>query len=184
MVFFVLPVLIPVVLIGHKLQSPGPLFFRQRRRGFNRREFVLLKFRTMHLAAGRAIQESRQATKHDPRVFPFGEWLRRTSLDELPQFLNVLTGEMSCVGPRPHLPQHDVLFHQYVEVYPMRHFAKPGITGLAQSLGYRGEITDVEVLRRRVRYDLDYISNWTLLLDVKIMFRTLGQVMRPPKTAY
>jgi exopolysaccharide biosynthesis polyprenyl glycosylphosphotransferase len=183
-VCLVLPVLIPIVWVGHRLQSRGPLFFKQNRRGFNKRDFVLYKFRTMHLESGQPIHESRQATKNDPRVFPFGEWLRRTSLDEVPQFFNVLRGAMSCVGPRPHLPEHDVLFHQYVEVYPMRHFAKPGITGLAQSLGYRGEITDVEVLRRRVRYDLDYISNWTLLLDIKIMFRTLGQVLRPPKTAY
>lgn len=183
-VFLVLPWLIPIVWAGHRLQSPGPVFFKQRRRGYNKVEFVLYKFRTMHQAAGGPIQEARQATKHDPRVFPFGEWLRRTSLDEFPQFFNVLRGHMSCVGPRPHLPEHDVLFHQYVEVYPMRHFAKPGITGLAQSLGYRGEITDVEVLRKRVRYDLDYINNWTIGLDLQIVFRTIGQVLRPPKTAY
>lgn len=183
-VFLVLPILIPLVWIGHRLQSPGPLFFKQRRRGYNKVEFVLYKFRTMHQESGRPINESRQATKDDPRVFPFGEWLRRTSLDEFPQFFNVLRGEMSCVGPRPHLPEHDTLFHQYVEVYPMRHFAKPGITGLSQSLGYRGEITDVEVLRKRVRYDLDYINHWTLGLDVQIVFRTIGQVLRPPKTAY
>jgi len=183
-VFLVLPVLIPLVWIGHRLQSPGPLFFKQRRRGYNRAEFVLYKFRTMHVATGSPGHEARQATKHDPRVFRFGEWLRRTSLDEFPQFWNVLLGNMSCVGPRPHLPEHDALFHQYVEVYPMRHFAKPGITGLSQSLGYRGEITDVEVLRKRVRYDLDYINNWTLGLDIQIVFRTIGQVLHPPKTAY
>jgi exopolysaccharide biosynthesis polyprenyl glycosylphosphotransferase len=183
-VFLVLPVLVPIVWLGHRRQSAGPLFFKQRRRGYNRAEFVLLKFRTMHLESGRPIQESRQATRGDVRVFPFGQWLRRTSLDEFPQFLNVLRGDMSCVGPRPHLPEHDVLFHQYVDVYPMRHFAKPGITGLAQSFGFRGEITDVEVLRRRVRYDLDYINNWTLGLDIQIMFRTIGQVLHPPKTAY
>jgi putative colanic acid biosynthesis UDP-glucose lipid carrier transferase len=183
-VFIVLPVLVPIVWIGHRLQSRGPLFFRQRRRGFNRREFVLYKFRTMHLQKGRPINESRQATRDDPRVFPFGEWLRRTSIDELPQFLNVLTGEMSAVGPRPHLPDHDQLFHQYVLEYPQRHFAKPGLTGLAQSLGYRGEITDIEVLRRRVRLDLEYINNWTLLIDFEIILRTLWMVFHPPKTAY
>jgi lipopolysaccharide/colanic/teichoic acid biosynthesis glycosyltransferase len=138
----------------------------------------------MHQENGHAINEAKQATKGDPRVFRFGEWLRHTSIDELPQFLNVLRGEMSAVGPRPHLPEHDVLFHQHVDEYPMRHFAKPGITGLAQSLGYRGEITDVEVLRRRVRYDLEYINNWTLLLDIEIILRTIVQVLRPPKTAY
>ena len=183
-VFLILPLLIPLVWVGHRLQSPGPVFFRQRRRGYNREEFVLLKFRTMHQASGKAITESKQATKGDARIFPFGQWLRRTSLDEFPQFINVLRGNMSCVGPRPHLPEHDALFHQYVEVYPMRHFAKPGVTGLAQSLGFRGEITDVEVLRKRVRYDLDYINNWTLGLDIQIVFRTIGQVLRPPKTAY
>jgi exopolysaccharide biosynthesis polyprenyl glycosylphosphotransferase len=183
-VFLALPVLIPIVWLGQRLQSPGPVFFRQRRRGFNRREFVLYKFRTMHQANGHAINEAKQATKHDPRVFRFGEWLRHTSIDELPQFINVLRGEMSAVGPRPHLPQHDELFHQQVDEYPLRHFAKPGITGLAQSLGYRGEITDYEVLRRRVRYDLEYINNWTLLLDLEIILRTIGEVMRPPRTAY
>jgi len=183
-VCLVLPVLIPIVWVGHRLQSPGPLFYKQRRRGYNRAEFVLYKFRTMHVESARTAHEARQATKGDPRVFPFGEWLRRTSLDEFPQFINVLRSDMSCVGPRPHLPEHDTLFHQYVDVYPMRHFAKPGITGLAQSLGYRGEITDLEILRKRVRYDLDYISNWTLGLDIQIVIRTIGQVLRPPKTAY
>jgi lipopolysaccharide/colanic/teichoic acid biosynthesis glycosyltransferase len=183
-VFIALPILIPVVWFGQRTQSPGPVFFRQRRRGFNRREFVLYKFRTMHEDNGHPINEAKQATKHDPRIFRFGEWLRHTSIDELPQFINVLRGEMSAVGPRPHLPEHDELFHQQVDEYPMRHFAKPGITGLAQSLGYRGEITDVEVLRRRVRYDLEYINNWTLLLDIEIVLRTIVQVLYPPKTAY
>ena len=183
-VFLALPVLIPIVWLGQRMQSPGPVFFRQRRRGFNRREFVLYKFRTMHQEDGHAIDESKQATKGDPRVFRFGEWLRHTSIDELPQFLNVLRGEMSAVGPRPHLPEHDELFHAQVDEYPLRHFAKPGITGLAQSLGYRGEITEVKLLQRRVRYDLEYIDNWTLLLDIEIILRTIVQVMYPPKTAY
>jgi exopolysaccharide biosynthesis polyprenyl glycosylphosphotransferase len=183
-VFLALPVLIPMVWLGQRLQSPGPVFFRQKRRGFNRREFVLFKFRTMHEENGHAIDESKQATKGDTRVFPFGEWLRHTSIDELPQFINVLRGEMSAVGPRPHLPEHDVLFHEQVDEYPQRHFAKPGITGLAQSLGYRGEITEIDLLRRRVRYDLEYINNWTLLLDIEIILRTIIQVLRPPKTAY
>lgn len=183
-VFLLMPLLVPFVWLGQRRESPGPLLFRQRRRGFNRREFVIYKFRTMHQSGGRPITEARQATKDDPRIFRFGEWLRKTSIDELPQFFNVLRGEMSVVGPRPHLPEHDNLFHQYVEDYPQRHFAKPGITGLAQSLGYRGEITDVEVLRRRVRYDLEYISNWTLGLDLSIIIRTFLQVLRPPKTAY
>jgi exopolysaccharide biosynthesis polyprenyl glycosylphosphotransferase len=183
-VFLFLPFLIVLVWLGQRGESPGPVFFRQRRRGFNRREFVLYKFRTMHQQNGRPINESRQAGRNDPRVFRFGQWLRRTSLDEFPQFFNVLRGDMSIVGPRPHLPEHDQLFHQYVEEYPQRHFAKPGITGLAQSLGFRGEITDVEVLRHRVRHDLDYIASWTLGLDLQIILRTVAQVLRPPKTAY
>lgn len=181
-VCIVLPILIPIVYYNQKKQSPGPIFYSQRRRGFNRQEFTLYKFRSMHVNNGEAIDK--QATVNDPRVFKFGNFLRRTSLDELPQFWNVLKGEMSVVGPRPHLPEHDRIFAQDVRVYPQRHFAKPGITGWAQCLGYRGEITNPELLRKRVELDLAYINSWSLSLDIEIIIRTIIAIIRPPKTAY
>ncbi len=181
-VFVILPVMVPVVWFYLRRQSPGPVFFKQIRRGYNRREFVLYKFRTMHVR--RKGDEARQATRHDPRVFPFGEFMRRTSIDELPQFINVLKGEMSVVGPRPHLPEHDRIFSQDVKIYPQRHFVKPGLTGLAQCKGFRGEITDVELLRQRVHYDLEYINEWSLWMDLEIMLRTVRMVIHPPSSAY
>ncbi len=181
-VFGVLPVIIPVVWFFQHKQSPGPVFFKQIRRGYNRREFVLYKFRTMHVR--RRGDEAQQATRHDPRVFRFGEFMRRTSLDELPQLLNVLKGEMSVVGPRPHLPEHDRIFSQDVKIYPQRHFVKPGLTGLAQCKGFRGEITDVELLRQRVHYDLEYINEWSVWMDLEIILRTVRMVVHPPHSAY
>ncbi|MBC2594532.1 exopolysaccharide biosynthesis polyprenyl glycosylphosphotransferase [Ruficoccus amylovorans] len=181
-VFLVLPVMIPLVWFFHRRESPGPVFFKQVRRGYNRREFVLYKFRTMHVR--RKGDEARQATRHDPRVFHFGEFMRRTSLDELPQFINVLKGEMSVVGPRPHLPEHDRIFSQDVKIYPQRHFVKPGLTGLAQCKGFRGEITDVELLRQRVHYDLEYINEWSVWMDIEIILRTVHMILRPPSSAY
>jgi putative colanic acid biosynthesis UDP-glucose lipid carrier transferase len=181
-VFLILPVMIPLVWFFQRRQSPGPVFFKQIRRGYNRREFVLYKFRTMHVR--RKGDEARQATRHDPRVYPFGEFMRRTSLDELPQFINVLKGEMSVVGPRPHLPEHDRIFSQDVKIYPQRHFVKPGLTGLAQCKGFRGEITDVELLRQRVHYDLEYINEWSVWMDIEIMLRTVRMVIHPPRSAY
>ncbi|QYY36307.1 exopolysaccharide biosynthesis polyprenyl glycosylphosphotransferase [Ruficoccus sp. ZRK36] len=181
-VFLILPVMIPLVWIKQRMQSRGPVFFKQIRRGYNRREFVLYKFRTMHVR--RKGDEAQQATRHDPRVFRFGEFMRRTSLDELPQFINVLKGEMSVVGPRPHLPEHDRIFSQDVKIYPQRHFVKPGLTGLAQCKGFRGEITDVELLRQRVHYDLEYINEWSVWMDLEIMLRTVRLVIKPPSSAY
>ena len=128
--------------------------------------------------------EAKQATKNDPRIFRFGQFIRRTSIDEFPQFWNVLKGDMSLVGPRPHLPEHDVIFARDIKIYPQRHFVKPGITGLAQCNGFRGEITDVELLRKRVLYDLQYITDWSLWIDIEILSRTLVIVIRPHDTAY
>jgi len=182
-VVFVLPPLYLVVRHFQRKQSPGPVFYSQIRRGFNRREFRLYKFRTMHVDQG-PLDEAHQATRGDPRVFPVARILRCSSLDEFPQFWNVLRGEMSLVGPRPHLREHDILFSRDVKVYPQRHFVKPGLTGLAQVNGYRGEITDVELLRQRVMLDLEYINNWSLWLDIEILLRTLVIVLRPPDSAY
>lgn len=182
---FVLIVVLPPlwlwVYVRMKKESPGPVFFRQKRTGFNRATFTIVKFRTMHVLND---DETRQVTKDDDRVYRFGQFLRRTSLDEFPQFWNVFKGDMSIVGPRPHLAKHDELFKKVVRDYPQRHFVKPGITGYAQCHGYRGEITDPTLLRQRVQYDLDYVANWSIWLDLEIIARTLWIVLNPPKTAY
>ena len=157
------------------IDSPGPVLFRQRRIGLGGREFEVLKFRTMR--AGSADGAScRQATRGDPRVTRAGTWLRRFSLDELPQLINVLRGEMSLVGPRPHAPGTCAggrPFEQVVAVYPARHRMPPGMTGLAQVRGWRGETETEEKLVYRVQSDLEYIAKWSLWLDVKIIVRTL-----------
>ncbi len=166
-------------------QSPGPLFHVRERRGWQGERFRMLKFRSMHVAADDdAVAESKQATRADERVFPFGRFLRRRSLDEFPQFWNVLCGQMSVVGPRPYMPLLDEEFRQQTAGYRTRYFVKPGITGLAQSLGFRGEVLEEEMLKRRVYWDVYYITHWSVWLDLQITIRTLGQIIRPPKTAY
>jgi lipopolysaccharide/colanic/teichoic acid biosynthesis glycosyltransferase len=181
-VLFVLPPLALVAWIMKGRQSPGPVFYRQLRSGLNRRRFSIFKFRTMHV--GNAQRTAQQAAVNDSRVFPFGRFLRRSSLDEMPQFLNVLLGSMSVSGPRPHLLEHDVKFARLEHAYFKRHFVKPGITGLAQSEGLRGELIASCDLANRVRYDAHYVANWSLGLDVRILFRTIRQVISPPRTAY
>jgi putative colanic acid biosynthesis UDP-glucose lipid carrier transferase len=131
-----------------------------------------------------AAVEAMQARPEDARIFPLGRFLRRRSLDEFPQFWNVLVGDMSIVGPRPYMPLLDEEFRQQTRGYRTRHLVKPGITGLAQSLGYRGEILEQEMLRRRVHWDVHYITHWSIWLDLQITVRTLWQVVRPPATAY
>lgn len=164
---------IPMLLIafGVKLSSPGSVFFRQRRYGLNGEEIRVLKFRTMTVAEDGASVT--QATKNDQRVTPFGAFLRRTSLDELPQFINVLTGEMSIVGPRPHAVCHNEMYRRMIHGYMLRHKVKPGITGWAQVNGWRGETDTVEKMEQRVNHDLHYIQNWGLLFDLKIIFKTI-----------
>jgi exopolysaccharide biosynthesis polyprenyl glycosylphosphotransferase len=180
-VLLVLPVLGFLVWLFHRWQSPGPLFFYQLRTGRQGEDFLLYKFRTMHPDNP---DEARQAQEHDVRIFPAGRWLRKMSLDEIPQFINVLKGEMSVVGPRPHLRQHDDLFRQKMISYGVRTFIKPGITGLAQVRDLRGEVlTDQDVIQR-VRSDLDYLENWSLLLDLEIIFRTAWKIFRPSKNAH
>ncbi len=182
-VILVLPVLIVIVKVFQAIQAPGPLFFKQKRVGLNHKPFMIYKFRSMFDAPEKRTA-SIQACTEDKRVFLFGKWMRRLSLDEFPQFLNVLKGEMSVVGPRPHFIEHDYLFNAYIYQYRQRHFVKPGITGLAQVKGYRGEITDLELLRERTSYDLFYIDHWSLGLDWVIIFKTLVQLVFPPKSAY
>jgi putative colanic acid biosynthesis UDP-glucose lipid carrier transferase len=165
------------IAAGVRLTSPGPALFKQRRYGVDGREIVVYKFRTMTvLEDGVTI---RQATRNDPRVTPFGAILRRYSLDELPQFINVLQGRMSVVGPRPHAVAHNELYRRLIKSYMIRHKVKPGITGWAQVNGYRGETDDIEKMRARIEYDLDYLRNWSLRLDLKIVLKTIFVVLRP-----
>lgn len=168
--------LIPMALIalGIKLTSPGPVFFRQRRYGLDCKEIEVWKFRTMNVCEDDS--NVIQAKKFDPRVTRFGAFLRKTSLDELPQFLNVLQGHMSIVGPRPHAVVHNEHYRQLIQGYILRHKVKPGITGLAQIKGWRGETDTLEKMTRRVEFDLQYINSWSLLLDLKIVFTTFFQV--------
>lgn len=181
-VLFVLPPLTLLVWLVQRRQSPGPVFYGQARSGLNRERFHIFKFRTMHADDGR--RTALQAAAHDTRVYPFGRFLRRSSLDELPQFLNVILGSMSVSGPRPHLLEHDEQFARIEHTYFKRHFVKPGITGLAQSKGFRGELVVPSDLANRVRYDELYVANWSLGLDMSILFHTVGQVMSPPRSAY
>jgi putative colanic acid biosysnthesis UDP-glucose lipid carrier transferase len=159
-----------VIAVLIKLDSKGPVLFRQRRHGFNHRIFSVYKFRTMTVAEDG--EEVAQATRGDKRVTRVGYFLRRTSLDELPQILNVLTGDMSLVGPRPHAITHNDYYSRMLENYACRHRVKPGITGWAQVNGLRGETTTPEVMEQRVRYDLEYIDSWSIWLDLKILFMT------------
>lgn len=179
-VVLVLPPLMLVVWILQRVQSPGPLFFRQLRSGINNEPFSILKFRTMHVAEFDPMQ---QAKKNDARVFPAAAWLRRLSLDEFPQFFNVLTGQMSIVGPRPHMVEHDELFARIMSNYAIRSFVKPGVSGLAQIRGFRGETATEEDVVKRIESDLEYIENWSLMLDVRIIWQTLRQMIRPPDSA-
>ena len=175
-----LPLMVFVKLI-HRRHSPGPLFFRQQRMGENGKSFEVIKFRTMNVNND---NEARQATKSDPRIFKGGAMLRKLSLDEFPQFLNVFRGEMSVVGPRPHLACHEREFEQFYERYGMRRLVKPGLTGLAQIRGYRGEVRNPRDVRGRARCDLVYLWGWCMALDLRIIFLTAWQVVRPHHNAY
>ncbi|HTH61127.1 MAG TPA: undecaprenyl-phosphate glucose phosphotransferase [Paraburkholderia sp.] len=165
------PLLIAIAL-AVKLSSPGPVFFKQRRKGLDGNEFEIYKFRSMKVHAETAGQIT-QARRNDPRITRVGAFLRRTSLDELPQFINVLKGEMSVVGPRPHAIQHDEIYKDLVRGYMQRYRIKPGITGWAQVNGFRGETDRVEKMRDRVRFDLHYMQNWSFALDLKIVAMTM-----------
>jgi Undecaprenyl-phosphate glucose phosphotransferase len=175
---FILVLIAPVlavIAVAIKLDSSGPVFFRQKRYGFNRELIEVLKFRTMYHHA-RDPNAEKLATRNDPRVTRVGAFLRRTTLDELPQFINVLRGEMSIVGPRPHAisaKAGGVLYHDAVRYYDARHRMKPGITGWAQINGWRGETQTIEQIQRRVEYDLYYIEHWSILLDLKIILKTI-----------
>jgi exopolysaccharide biosynthesis polyprenyl glycosylphosphotransferase len=180
-VVLVLPGACAAVWFLQRWHSPGPLFFTFPRGGWKQGAFNMIKFRSMHNSDH---DVSRQAQNGDLRIYSGGNWLRRTSMDELPQFWNVLRGEMSVVGPRPHLPKHDNDFSRLARGYRIRSLVKPGITGLAQIKGFRGEITNVDKLQNRLYWDLYYARNWSLLMDLKIVAQTAWQVFFPPKSAY
>jgi putative colanic acid biosynthesis UDP-glucose lipid carrier transferase len=174
--------LLVAIAAGVKLTSPGPALFRQRRYGLDGREIVVYKFRSMTVTEDGPVV--RQATKDDSRVTPFGAFLRRSSLDELPQFINVLQGRMSIVGPRPHAIAHNEMYRKLIRSYMIRHKVRPGITGWAQVNGLRGETDTVEKMRARVEYDLDYLRNWSLGMDLKIIWKTIFVVLKRQETAY
>lgn len=167
--------------IGIKLSSPGPILFRQNRTGYNGESFKCLKFRSMKVNVD---SDKLQATEDDPRKTKFGDFLRRTSIDELPQFINVFKGDMSIVGPRPHMEFHTETYSKLISEYMVRHLVKPGITGWAQVNGCRGETKTVEQMRERVEHDIWYIEHWSPLLDVKIVFMTVFQILGGDKQAY
>jgi len=174
--------LLAAIALGVKLSSPGPALFRQRRYGLDGQEIVVYKFRSMTVTEDGAVVT--QATKNDARVTPFGAFIRKTSLDELPQFINVLQGRMSIVGPRPHAIAHNELYRKLIKSYMIRHKVKPGITGWAQVNGLRGETDTVEKMKARIEYDLDYLRHWSLTLDLKIIWKTIFVVLKRPDTAY
>ena len=180
-VLLMLSPLFPFIALIIKMQSKGPVFFKQLRTGLNGESFMCYKFRSMHVNAD---ADRVQATRHDPRKFPFGEFMRKTNLDELPQFFNVLKGDMSVVGPRPHMVFHTEKYSALIDKYMVRHFSKPGITGYAQVTGFRGETEELWQMEGRIKKDIWYIENWSMWLDIKIIFMTALSIIRPDKAAY
>ncbi|MDB5062107.1 MAG: undecaprenyl-phosphate glucose phosphotransferase [Mucilaginibacter sp.] len=178
-IIFILSWLLPLLVIMIKIESRGPGIFKQERSGRNNKPFWCYKFRSM-----RVNNISKQATKGDIRTTRIGAFMRRTSLDELPQFFNVLLGEMSVVGPRPHMLKQTEEFSRVIYQYMDRHFLRPGITGWAQVNGYRGEIKDHNQLLKRFEYDMWYIENWTNTFDIKIILKTFINVIKGDKNAY
>ena len=177
----VLSWLTPILGLLIKLESRGPVFFKQRRNGLNYKEFYCYKFRSMRLNSEADLE---QVQKNDPRVTKFGKILRKFSLDELPQFFNVILGDMSVVGPRPHMVSHTEMYAKSVDKFMVRHFIKPGITGLAQINGCRGEVENEKDIVNRVKFDIFYIENWSILLDLRIIYKTVINVISGEEKAY
>ena len=178
---FILSWLVPILWVLVRLESKGPLIFKQHREGLNGNQFVCYKFRSMKL---NKLSDKVHATVNDARITKIGGTLRKTSMDELPQFFNVLRGDMSIVGPRPHLQSLSMEYQKDVDDYLKRHVVKPGITGLAQVSGYRGEIKKKSDIKNRVRLDIFYIENWSFLLDIKIILMTIFNVFKGEEKAY
>ena len=173
--------ILPVVWVVIKIQSPGPLFFKQERTGLNGKNFRMIKFRSMHVNKD---ADKLQATKDDPRKFSFGNFMRKTNIDELPQFWNVLMGSMSVVGPRPHMLAHTEMYSKLIDQYMVRHFMKPGVTGWAQVTGYRGETKELWQMEGRVKRDIWYMEHWTIWLDIRIIWLTIKTIFVHDKNAY
>jgi undecaprenyl-phosphate galactose phosphotransferase/putative colanic acid biosynthesis UDP-glucose lipid carrier transferase len=180
-IVLIFPWLFPILIILIKLDSPGPIFFRQKRSGRDNKEFWCLKFRTMRV---NTAADQVQATLGDKRVTKLGAFLRRTNIDELPQFFNVFWGTMSVIGPRPHMLMHTEQYSELINNYLVRHYAKPGISGWAQVNGFRGETKELIEMKDRVDYDIWYIENWSLLLDLKIIYLTIFNVFKGEEKAY
>jgi len=178
-ILFVISWLYPLVALFIKLESKGPVLFVQNRNGLGNKLFKCYKFRSMTIN-----NNNIQSKKEDRRITIFGNFIRKTSIDEFPQFFNVLKGEMSVVGPRPHMEIHNKNYEKYVESFHLRHTVKPGITGMAQSRGFRGEITQDRDIINRIKYDIFYIRNWSFFLDIKIIIRTAINVIRGEDKAY
>lgn len=173
--------LTPILGLLIKLESKGPVFFKQKRNGLDYKEFYCYKFRSMK---PNAMADFHQITKGDERVTRMGKIIRKTSMDELPQFINVLKGDMSVVGPRPHMVSHTHMYAERIDKFMVRHFIKPGITGLAQVSGFRGEVDSESHIINRVKYDIFYLENWSLFLDIKIVFQTIFNAIRGEEQAY
>lgn len=180
-IILVLSWLIPILSVVIKLESNGPIFFTQKRNGYNYKSFDCIKFRSM-FPNNKA--DLIQVSKTDERITKVGKFMRQTSIDELPQFFNVLTGDMSVVGPRPHMLSHTEIYANKVDKFMVRHFVKPGITGLAQISGYRGEVQSDQDIIGRVKFDIFYIENWSLFLDIKIIIKTIIKTIKGDDKAY
>jgi undecaprenyl-phosphate galactose phosphotransferase/putative colanic acid biosynthesis UDP-glucose lipid carrier transferase len=180
-IVLIFPWLFPIIMLLIKMDSPGPVFFRQRRSGRDNKDFWCIKFRTMRV---NKFSDSIQATLGDSRVTKMGAFMRRTNIDELPQFFNVFWGTMSVIGPRPHMLKHTEQYSELINNYLVRHYAKPGISGWAQVNGFRGETKELIEMIDRVEYDIWYIENWSLLLDIKIIYLTLFNVFKGEEKAY
>jgi putative colanic acid biosynthesis UDP-glucose lipid carrier transferase len=187
-IFFSLLVIIGILswltpLIGFliKIESKGPVFFKQKRNGLDYKEFYCYKFRSMKPNPEAHLHQIR---KGDPRVTRIGKFIRKTSIDELPQFINVLKGDMSVVGPRPHMVSHTHMYAEKIDKFMVRHFIKPGITGLAQVSGFRGEVEDDDFIKNRVKYDIYYLENWSILMDIRIVFKTVFDALGGDDKAY
>ncbi|MGL2965392.1 undecaprenyl-phosphate glucose phosphotransferase [Flavobacterium sp. XGLA_31] len=179
-ILFILSWLIPILALLIKLESKGPVFFKQGRPGLDEKEFFCYKFRSMQVNG----TTEKEASKNDPRVTKMGKFMRKTSIDELPQFFNVLFGEMSVVGPRPHLWSQNKAYASRIKKYMVRHYVKPGVTGLAQVKGFRGEIETDEDMINRIKFDVFYIENWSLIMDIKIIIQTVINIFKGEEKAY
>ncbi len=175
------PFIFIIVAIITKTTMPGPIFFRQKRNGINGKEFYCLKFRSMKV---NAQSDTLQATKDDPRKTKWGNIMRKTSIDELPQFINVLLGQMSVVGPRPHMVNQTIEYSKIIDTYMVRHFVKPGITGWSQVTGFRGETKELSQMEQRVKHDIWYIEHWSIWLDLYIIYKTVANAIKGDDEAY